>query len=195
MNHFVVSLLVCALPVAALAQPTPPTQWHHLDPLSGKAIGISTERAYELLKTAPASRLPAQPPKPVIVAVIDGGIAQNHEDLKSVLWTNPSEIAGNGKDDDGNGYADDLNGWNFHGGKDGRNMEHEQKEETRLYARLKAEIAQLKSQYTQTVSRLEARLKQGGNQTSARIEALERAVFLRSAPRTSSRLRRKQERP
>ncbi len=32
-------------------------------------------------------------------------------------------------------------------------------------------------------------------QAESRLEALERAVFLRSAPRTSSRLRRKQERP
>ncbi len=129
--------LLSFLTVTVYAQPTPPPQWHHLDPATDKAIGISTERAYELLKTAPASRLPTQPRKPVIVAVIDGGIDQNHEDLKSVLWTNPNEIAGNGKDDDRNGYADDVHGWNFHGGRDGRNMEREQKEETRLYARLK----------------------------------------------------------
>jgi subtilisin family serine protease len=128
--------VVCLLPLfisgSLLAQTTPPPQWHHLDPTTDNAIGISTDRAYELLKTAPA-----QPRKPVIVAVIDGGIDQNHEDLKSVLWTNAKEIAGNGKDDDRNGYVDDVHGWNFHGGRDGRNMEHEQKEETRLYARLK----------------------------------------------------------
>jgi len=130
MTWLLFSLLVCA--VAVHAQPAPPAQWHHLDPVADKTIGISTERAYELLRTQPA-----QPRKPVIVAVIDGGIDVNHEDLKSVLWTNPGEIAGNGNDDDRNGYADDIHGWNFHGGRDGRNIEHEQKEETRLYARLK----------------------------------------------------------
>ena len=29
------------------------------------------------------------------------------------MWTNPSEIAGNGIDDDFNGYVDDVHGWNF----------------------------------------------------------------------------------
>lgn len=108
-----------------------PTQWHHLDPTTDKAIGISTDRAYEWLKALP------KPAKPIIVAVIDGGIDLNHEDLKSVLWTNNQEIAGNTKDDDGNGHVDDVHGWNFLGGKDGQSVLHEQKEETRLYVRLK----------------------------------------------------------
>ncbi len=135
--------LFCLLPFTTLAQPNAartvqPTQWHHLDPVADKTIGISTDRAYELLKLVPAHRLPApaQPRKPIIVAVIDGGVDSNHEDLKSVVWTNPKEIAGNGKDDDGNGYIDDLNGWNFLGQKDGHTLEFLQKEETRLYARL-----------------------------------------------------------
>ncbi|MEH2005175.1 S8 family peptidase [Nostoc sp.] len=51
--------------------------------------------------------------KGVVVAVIDTGVDYNHEDLKDNIWTNPKEIAGNGKDDDGNGYADDIHGWNF----------------------------------------------------------------------------------
>ncbi|MEH2240571.1 S8 family peptidase [Nostoc sp.] len=51
--------------------------------------------------------------KGVVVAVIDTGVDYNHEDLKDNIWTNPKEIAGNGKDDDGNGYADDTHGWNF----------------------------------------------------------------------------------
>ncbi|MEH2243598.1 S8 family peptidase [Nostoc sp.] len=51
--------------------------------------------------------------KGVVVAVVDTGVDYNHEDLKDNIWTNPKEIAGNGKDDDGNGYADDIHGWNF----------------------------------------------------------------------------------
>ena len=47
------------------------------------------------------------------VAVIDGGVDLNHEDLVNNLWVNPGEIAGNNIDDDGNGYIDDINGWNF----------------------------------------------------------------------------------
>lgn len=57
-----------------------------------------------------------------IVAVIDTGIDEFHEDLKSSLWTNPGESgkdadgkdkASNGIDDDGNGFIDDVHGWNF----------------------------------------------------------------------------------
>ncbi|MCY7327257.1 MAG: S8 family serine peptidase, partial [Saprospiraceae bacterium] len=50
--------------------------------------------------------------------------------------TNPGEIAGNGIDDDQNGYIDDIHGWNFLGGKDGKNVDHETLEMTREYVRL-----------------------------------------------------------
>ena len=53
--------------------------------------------------------------KDIIVAVIDTGINWKHEDLKTAIWTNPNEIAGNNKDDDGNGFVDDVRGWDFHG--------------------------------------------------------------------------------
>jgi subtilisin family serine protease len=48
----------------------------------------------------------------VIVAVLDTGVALNHEDLTANIWTNTSERA-NGRDDDGNGYVDDLFGFDF----------------------------------------------------------------------------------
>ncbi len=54
-----------------------------------------------------------------------------------MLWQNPKEIPGNGKDDDGNGYVDDIYGWNFIGGKDGRNIEKESREATRIFHRYK----------------------------------------------------------
>jgi hypothetical protein len=44
----------------------------------------------------------------VIVGIVDSGVDIEHEDLKSVLWTNAKEIAGNGIDDDKNGYIDDA---------------------------------------------------------------------------------------
>jgi subtilisin family serine protease len=33
----------------------------------------------------------------VIVGIIDSGVDIEHEDLKSVIWTNSKEIAGNGR--------------------------------------------------------------------------------------------------
>lgn len=49
----------------------------------------------------------------VVVAVIDSGIDFTHPDLAANIWTNPLEVAGNGRDDDGNGYVDDVHGWDF----------------------------------------------------------------------------------
>ena len=51
----------------------------------------------------------------IIVAVMDCGINDIHEDLRNVLWTNTGEVRGNGIDDDGNGFIDDVNGFNFIG--------------------------------------------------------------------------------
>ncbi|MGL4400293.1 MAG: S8 family peptidase, partial [Luteolibacter sp.] len=50
----------------------------------------------------------------VVVAVIDTGVDQNHNDLRDNIWTNTAEIAGNGIDDDGNGFIDDRQGWDFY---------------------------------------------------------------------------------
>ncbi|MEP2773391.1 MAG: S8 family serine peptidase [Fulvivirga sp.] len=49
----------------------------------------------------------------IIVAVTDGGIDVNHEDITANMWVNTAEIPGNGVDDDGNGYIDDVNGYGF----------------------------------------------------------------------------------
>lgn len=90
-----------------------PSNWYNLDLVADGYFGISTEKAYkELLGNK-------KPKQNVIVAVIDGGVDINHEDLKDVLWTNKKEIPGNGIDDDGNGYIDDVHGWNFIGSKNG----------------------------------------------------------------------------
>ena len=102
-----------------------PANWFNLDLVENGFFGISTEKAYrEVLKDK-------QPKQRVIVAVIDGGVDTNHEDLKDVLWTNKKEIPGNGIDDDGNGYIDDIHGWNFIGSEKG-NLEFDNLELVRL---------------------------------------------------------------
>jgi subtilisin family serine protease len=108
-----------------------PTNWYQLDASSGYN-GISLDKAYSLIqsKNLKSNR--------VVVAVIDSGIDTLHEDLKPVLWTNPKEIPGNGIDDDHNGYIDDIHGWNFLGGKDGRNVKEDSYEAARVYYGLKA---------------------------------------------------------
>lgn len=112
------------------AQDKCPDNWFNLDPTNDKVNGVSAERAYqELLKNKKSTT--------VIVGVIDSGVDFNHEDLKDVMWTNSGEIAGNGIDDDKNGYIDDIHGWNFIGGKDGKNVSDENLELTRLIRKLK----------------------------------------------------------
>jgi cell wall-associated protease len=109
-----------------------PKNWHQLDPATTGYNGISLQKAYDLIK---AKKLKSNR---VLVAVIDSGIDTLHEDLKPVLWVNPKEIPGNGIDDDKNGYIDDINGWNFIGGKDGRNVKEDSYEAARVYHNLKA---------------------------------------------------------
>jgi subtilisin family serine protease len=109
-----------------------PKGWHLLDQKDSGYYGISIDKAYQFVKSKNLKS------SPVIVAVIDSGVDTLHEDLKSILWRNPKEIAGNGIDDDNNGYVDDIYGWNFLGGRDGRNVEKDSYEAARVYHRLKS---------------------------------------------------------
>jgi subtilisin family serine protease len=130
-KKFLLLALVAALPLLSSAQQK--NNWQNLDLKTDTTFGISTEKAYkELLKGKKST--------PVIVAVLDGGVDLNHEDLKRVIWNNKKEIAGNGVDDDKNGYIDDIHGWNFLGGKTG-SVEFEALELTRLVRRDNARFA------------------------------------------------------
>lgn len=109
-----------------------PNGWHLQDPATSGAWGISLDKAYEFVK--------GKKSRTVIVAVLDGGIDTAQEDLKEVLWRNPIEIAGNGKDDDKNGYVDDMYGWNFLGGADGKNVTKTSLERDRVYYAYKSKF-------------------------------------------------------
>ncbi|HEX8268539.1 MAG TPA: S8 family peptidase [Flavobacterium sp.] len=98
-------------------------RWSHLDLVKDTIPGMSVDRAY-------AELLQGKTGKTVIVGVIDSGVDINHEDLRTVIWTNAKEVAGNGIDDDKNGFIDDIHGWNFLGASN-----NEQLEMTRIVAK------------------------------------------------------------
>ena len=85
------------------------------DPAISQAWGLKKSDAARAWSVTKGS-------KDVIVAVVDTGIDEHHEDLVDNLWVNPGESgkdaqgrnkASNGIDDDGNGFIDDVHGWNF----------------------------------------------------------------------------------
>ena len=133
------AVLTFALPVSMFAQGNSakkdlPKGWHLLDKEQDGYYGISLSKAYAFVHQKKLKS------KTVIVAVIDSGVDTLHEDLKGILWTNPGEIPGNGIDDDHNGYVDDVHGWNFIGGKDGKNVKDDSQEEARVYYMFKSKF-------------------------------------------------------
>jgi len=136
MKHFLISffagLILATVQLTAQAQGNSakaelPKGWHLMDMEKDGHDGISLDKAYSLIREKNLKS------KTVVVAVIDSGVDTTQEDLKNVLWTNPKEIPGNGQDDDHNGYSDDIHGWNFIGGRDGKNVRDDSQEEGRVY--------------------------------------------------------------
>src|SRR5690606_32719119 len=129
-NH-INTLILALLPLFSLGQTNekPPANWFNLDYERDGVMGISTEKAYELL-------LKGKKCTPVTVAVIDGGVDVNHEDLRDVMWINEKDSASTGKDEDGNGYINDKYGWNFLGNAKGENVHYDNLEVTRLVREL-----------------------------------------------------------
>lgn len=130
--------LIISLPFYSLAQnnltvsdsiKTAPNNWFQLDRATTGYYGISLDKAYDFLK--------GRQSKTIVVGVIDSGVDTLQEDLKPILWHNPGEIPNNGIDEDHNGYIDDVYGWNFIGGKDGRNVHQDSYEAARVYWKLK----------------------------------------------------------
>lgn len=126
------SLLLLLLIACQISFSQSALNWHWKDLTADSVHGISLQQAYKALATLPNK--PAQ----VIVAVLDGGIDTNHIALKNLFWVNKKEIPNNKIDDDRNGYVDDINGWNFLGGKDGRNLDKASDEKSRIYHKYKS---------------------------------------------------------
>jgi len=110
--------------------------WFNQSPIDDQVYGAEIDKAYQCLKDKKS--------KPVIVAVIDGGVDFNHEDLKENIWINKNEIPDNGIDDDENGYIDDIHGWNFLGNAEGKNIAHENLEITRIYKKYHPKFSDVK---------------------------------------------------
>lgn len=127
MKHLLLlAALVCS--VVLTGQSETPKNWWDLDRTADSFPGVSAKKAHDYLAGKSA--------RTVVVAIIDSGVDVEHEDLKDIIWTNEDEIPNNGIDDDKNGYVDDVHGWNFIGGKDGKNVNYENLEVVRLYNKL-----------------------------------------------------------
>lgn len=123
---------LCTAMLAALCATVASAQtpgWHKMWNDSVKGADIEAAKQYVSqhgMKTSP-----------VVVAILDSGIDTLSTSVTGSLWTNPREIAGNGRDDDHNGYVDDVHGWNFLGTRDGSfNMTSAGTEEYREFKRL-----------------------------------------------------------
>ena len=83
-------------------------QWHYHN--TGNASGYVKGADINLLE---AWKQTTGKPN-VVVAVIDGGIDYEHEDLSQSMWINQKELKGTpGVDDDHNGFIDDIYGYSF----------------------------------------------------------------------------------
>lgn len=133
---YIVFVLLLSWGFLLKAQTLRPLNWYELSFDRDSVYGIELDKAYEFLKGKTKKQK-------VVVAVIDGGFDDQHEDLKNVLWTNPGEIPGNRIDDDKNGYVDDAHGWNFLVTKDGKPVLHTMKDADRLFLRKKDRYDQL----------------------------------------------------
>lgn len=123
MNKFLLAtaaLVLSAASVNAQKKDTIPNNWHLLDTSYN---GISLDKAYEFLKSK--NRTSTK----VIVGVVDSGTDTTHQDLKPVLWVNPRPGS--------KGLQNDIHGWNYIGGKDGRNLKKDSYEAARVYYKLK----------------------------------------------------------
>ncbi len=75
--------------------------------------GLSEPVAGADVNVVPAWKLCKGDPS-IVVAVLDEGVMNTHEDLANNIWVNKTELNGRADfDDDSNGYKDDVYGFNF----------------------------------------------------------------------------------
>lgn len=130
LKFHLLAILLLSISSSSIAQEkTEPLNWHHLSFATESVYGAEINKAYDFLKDKKSKRK-------VVVAIIDGGVDIEHEDIKTNLWVNRKEIAGNGIDDDKNGYVDDVHGWNFLGNAQGEQDNGHTLEADRLFMKL-----------------------------------------------------------
>jgi len=132
MYKFILTFFLFSCSLLAWGQDA--TFWHWKDLEKDGVHGVSLFKAQQLLTDLKLK------PKPIIIAILDGGIDTAHLQIKPMLWNNPKEIPGNGLDDDKNGYIDDVHGWNFLGNAAGQNINKASDEKSRIYHRYKNEF-------------------------------------------------------
>ena len=154
-----------------------PRDWYHLDRVPRSGPGLDTRAAYQ-------SVLQGRSPQDTVqVAIIDSGIDLDHEDLGAKTWTNDDEVPGNDVDDDGNGYVDDVHGWNFIGGPDGKHVNQDTYELTRLYVDLRedfkgvdsAEVAPENQDQYQRYQEIKGTFQEKRRQAEKRLQQVEKA--------------------
>ncbi len=85
-------------------------QWHYNN--TGNVYAKQTKMGADVNAYAAWQLCTGNPD--VVVAVVDGGVKYDHEDLAANMWINRAELDGvEGVDDDMNGYVDDIYGYNF----------------------------------------------------------------------------------
>lgn len=102
-------------------QSTLPIHWHHQSSSQGY-YGVNSDQAYAYIHNQNLSL------KSIVVAVIDGDLDTNHEDLKDNLWINS-----NAK----NLYSQAEHGWNFLGTSDKKLISKVGTEAFREYKKLR----------------------------------------------------------
>jgi subtilisin family serine protease len=101
---------------------TAPRNWQLLDETLDHVPGLGVDRLQQEILHG------AKPKATVIVAVIDGGVDTAHVDLRANLWLRPADAPPDG-------HPGERFGWNFIGGPDGRDVDRDTYELTRIVAR------------------------------------------------------------
>lgn len=84
-------------------------QWHHINTGSGGGLA-GADMDSDLAWNITTGGLSPEGDT-IVVAVIDVGLDDSHEDLAGNVWRNTAEIPGDNIDNDLNGYVDDFRGW------------------------------------------------------------------------------------